>query len=92
MTRKIRGGAEVTRRLTRSGDICDAAKRKACGDDRGDRDADDHESNVDPTEREVTWGQRCPRKGDVIEQRSDQEEQSEPERLSRHSSNRRLYS
>ena len=55
----------------------DAAEREARGDDRGEGDPDDHQCDVAPGEREVTWRERCAGEGDEIEQRAKEEEQGE---------------
>src|ERR1019366_3370396 len=44
---------------------------------RGDRDADHGEHDVDPVQREIAFSERRSGEGDVVEQRSEDEEESE---------------
>ena len=55
----------------------DPAKREARGHDRGDRDADHGEHDVDPVQREVALGEGRSGERHVVEQRSEDEEECE---------------
>ena len=69
----------------------DAAQRQACGHDRGDRDADHNDCDVDPLKREVPWSQRRTGEGDVVEEWSKEKEHDEAKRHSGNGRNCRLH-
>ena len=77
MIRTIRGGRDDARRFTLSGDIWTRRSASQRGHDSSDRDADHDQCDVDPVQREVSWGEGRSGERHVVEQRSEGEEEPE---------------
>ena len=69
----------------------DPAKREAGGHDRGDRDADHDEHDVDPVQREVALSEGRSGERHVVEQRSEDEEECEADCDARERRDHRLH-